>query len=128
MPNTLEALRPEYEDLFGSMEVRPNRVATADKIVDRIVEHRNVYEAIMDAVGMPWQIIGVLHNMESSLNFKAHLHNGDPLTARTVQVPRGRPKTGNPPFTFQESAIDALMLKKLNEITDWGVGSTLFQL
>jgi lysozyme family protein len=128
MANTLEVLRPEYEQLFGSMEIRSNRIAAADQIVDKIVRHSNVYQAIMDAVGMPWQIVGVIHSMESDLNFRTHLHNGDPLTARTVKVPAGRPRTGNPPFTFQESAIDALMQKKLNEITDWGVASTLFQL
>jgi hypothetical protein len=66
--------------------------------------------------------------MESSQNFKKHLHNGDPLTARTVQVPAGRPKTGNPPFTWEESATDSLLLKKLNTWTDWTIPGTLYKL
>src|SRR5262245_27125648 len=105
MANTLEALRPEYEDLFNTMEVRQNHLAEADKIVDKIVERRNVYQAIMDATGIPWQIIATFHSLESDLNFKTHLHNGDPLTARTVQEPKDRPKPGAPPFSFQDSAI-----------------------
>jgi lysozyme family protein len=66
--------------------------------------------------------------MAASLNFNRHLHNGDPLTARTVQVPAGRPKTGEPPFTWEESATDALMLEKLDQWEDWSVPGTLYKL
>ena len=65
--------------------------------------------------------------MESSCNFHEHLHNGDPLTARTVQVPSaGRPKHGNPPFTFEQSAADALAIDGLTTWKDWSVSGTLF--
>src|SRR5262249_22752375 len=54
-----------------------------------------------------------IHSLEGSLNFNTHLHNGDPLKARTVNEPAGRPKEGSPPFTFEESAIDALAFDKV---------------
>lgn len=57
---------------------------------------------------MPWYFVGLIHHMESGQSFDTHLHNGDPLNARTTHVPSGRPKTGNPPFTWEYSAIDAL--------------------
>jgi hypothetical protein len=66
--------------------------------------------------------------LESSLNFTRHLHNGDPLANRTVRVPGGRPRTGTPPFTWEESAIDAISMKKLGARTDWSLAGTLFQL
>jgi lysozyme family protein len=66
--------------------------------------------------------------MESSLSFEKHLHNGDSLAHRTVQVPANRPKKGNPPFTWEESATDALSLKGLNAHTDWSLSGTLYQL
>jgi hypothetical protein len=66
--------------------------------------------------------------MEASLNFNKHLHNGDPLTNRTVQVPAGRPKKGNPPFAWEDSASDALSLKGLNSQTDWSLAGTLYQI
>jgi hypothetical protein len=66
--------------------------------------------------------------MEASFNFKCHLHNGDPLTARTVQVPSNRPSTGAPPFTWEDSATDALRMKKLEQISDWSLPRTLYQL
>jgi lysozyme family protein len=125
---TLESLGGEYEQLFGSMTVNGGHTGDADAIINKIVQHKNVYEAIMQATGVPWQIIGIFHSLEGSLNFHTHLHNGDSLNARTVHVPPGRPKTGHPPFTFAESAIDALQLEGFAGRTDWGVAPTLFRL
>jgi lysozyme family protein len=69
---------------------------------------------------IPWYFIACIHHLESSFNFKGHLHNGDPLTALTVQVPSGRPKVNHgPPFTFEESAVDALKFKGFDKINSW---------
>ena len=70
-----------------------------------------------------------------------HLHNGDPLTARTTHVPAGRPVAnprGEPeagprrsapnPYTWEESAADALCQKGLNAWADWTIVGSLFQL
>jgi hypothetical protein len=50
------------------------------------------------------------------------------LKARTVHVPAGRPKTGKPPFTWEQSAIDALRGRGLGAWKDWSVPGTLYQL
>jgi lysozyme family protein len=76
---------------------------------------------------VPWWWVAITHNLESGANFKGHLHNGDPLTARTRQVPAGRPLTGTPPFTWEESARDALQLKGLFTQTDWNIARCLFE-
>jgi lysozyme family protein len=73
---------------------------------------------------VPWYF--TIHN-RSDMNHQA-LHNGDPLSARTVQVPAGRPPKGQPPFTWEESAADALALKRLDAQTDWTLAGTLYQL
>src|SRR4029077_17378517 len=36
--------------------------------------------------------------------------------------------SGQPPFTWEESATDALRLKKLDKVTDWNLPRTLYQL
>ena len=72
-------------------------------------------------LNIPWVFIGITDGMECGFNFKGHLQNGDPLTARTVQVPKGRPATGNPPFTWSQSARDALIYKGYHQVTDWSV-------
>lgn len=126
--NTLEKLRSDYEDLFGTIQVTTAKRPAAEAIVHAIANNRAVYEAIMLETGVPWQVVGCIHSLEASLNLKHHLHNGDPLTARTTHVPAGRPKKGNPPFTFAESAIDALTMVGLAGQNEWGVAETLFRL
>lgn len=122
------SLRNQYQDLFDSCIIRPENAKEADNIVSRIGPNRNRYAAVGDPLGIPWYFVGIVHNMEASLNFKTHLHNGDSLTRRTVQVPPGRPKTGNPPFTWEESATDALQLEGLQQWTDWEIPGILYKL
>ncbi len=123
-----EALRREYEDLFNTCVIRPERAKEVDVTVAKLQANKPRYLNVSGAVGIPWSFVAVIHNMEASLNFTKHLHNGDPLTARTVQVPAGRPKKGNPPFTWEESAGDALTMRGLNSGTDWSLAGTLYQL
>ena len=123
-----DALRKEYENLFNSCIIRPERVSAVEVIINNLVANRDRYQNVSDIQGIPWSFVAVIHNMEASLNFTRHLHNGDPLAARTVQVPSGRPKNGNPPFTWEESAADALSIKGLNAQTDWSLSGTLYQL
>ena len=54
---------------------------------------------------VPWFIIGALHYREANLNFMGHLHNGDPLLAKTYHVPPGRPKGKWPPLDSQGNII-----------------------
>lgn len=101
-------------------------------VIASIKANRGRYEAIASAAGgsIPWDFIAIIHNLECGLNFNKHLHNGDPLTRRTVLVPADRPAAGNPPFTFEESAADALTMpgKRYHLETDWTLPATLFRL
>src|SRR5438552_2063250 len=121
-------LRKEYQDLFDTCSIRPDKAAQVETFVSKIEQNRNRYITIGDPLAIPWYFIGVIHNMEASLNFNTHLHNGDPLTKRTIHVPAGRPKTGEPPFTWEESATDALQLENLNKWTDWSLPGILYKL
>jgi lysozyme family protein len=116
----------KYLQLFNAMQINSNRVAEIDSIVKKINAGKARYQAVETITGVPWFFIGVLHYMEASCDFTKHLHNGDPLTARTVQVPAGRPKTGAAPFTWQTSAIDALTYKGYNKVTEWTVPNIIF--
>jgi lysozyme family protein len=49
-----------------------------------------------------------LHGRESSWDFTKHLHEGSPLSHRTRYVPKGRLPDKSPPYTFEQSAEDAL--------------------
>lgn len=93
---------------FVRAEVPARHRPQVDKVVRRILLHRARYVAVDHQTGVPWYVIAVLHNMESSGSFRHHLHEGSPLSGRTRWVPRGRPKSGSPPFTWEVSARDAL--------------------
>ena len=116
------ALRREYQELLDTCEPRTYTNARIDMILGDINANGFRYRAVAREVGStPWLVVGLIHCMEASFSWGKHLHNGDPLNARTVQKPEGRPKTGEPPFTWEESAIDALRGQNLHRRTDWSV-------
>ena len=122
------AQRRRYELLYESCLTRPNRKASVGALAKKIRANRARYQKVGKAVGVPWYVVGIIHSLEAGGNFTRHLHNGDPLSARTVHVPAGRPKTGKPPFTWEQSAIDALRGRGLGAWRDWSVPGTLYQL
>jgi lysozyme family protein len=126
---TFEETRAGYRNLWAKATVLADKRATAQRIALKIIANRARYQAIEAKAGAPWFLIGCLHQRESSMSFTRHLHNGDVLTARTVHVPAGRPKGGSPPFTFEESAIDALTMPphELHKIKEWPVEQILYQ-
>jgi lysozyme family protein len=122
-----DALREEYERLFATCVINSDAATEVQRRVDRLAGDAVRYTRVADAVGIPWYAVAVVHNMEASGRFDQHLHNGDPLTARTTHVPAGRPP-GNPPFSWEESAVDALRFDRFDRWSDWSVAGTLFKL
>ncbi|MBL7799161.1 MAG: hypothetical protein JNL95_00430 [Chitinophagales bacterium] len=129
MPNNVpEKYRSNYETLFATCLIKPSKYPEIDRTLDKIVANKARYQNIGDASNVPWYMVGLIHSLECNLNFNKHLHNGDPLTARTVQVPKGYPKTGTPPFTFEASAKDALSIEGLNKWGNWTIAGLLYKL
>ncbi len=117
----------EYRKLFDTCIIKTEKFQLVESIVNKLLNSKSRYESAGLIVGIPWYFIAVIHNMESSINFNRHLHNGDPLTARTVHVPAGRPPDGNPPFTWKESAADSLRFQKLDLWNDWTLPGMLYK-
>lgn len=129
MASTPEQTRAGYHAMWNAAEINPGKAGAAKAIAAKIIANRRRYEAIERKTGVPWFMIGPIHMRESSLSFSAHLHCGDPLNRRTVHVPKGRPVNGSPPFTFEESAIDALTMAphQLDQVRNWSVERILFE-
>ena len=125
---TFEDLRDEYARFFDQCRLRPEFAANVDFYVSRLLKFKPTYEQLGSSLRIPWPFIGIVHGMECGFNFGTHLHNGDPLSKRTVHVPKGRPASGQPPFTWLDSARDALALEKLDEVADWSLPRLLYQL
>jgi len=122
------ALAREYSDLFNRCEIAANKMAQVEEVVQRILHFQSRYAPIAAQSTVPWYVIAVIHNMECGLDFTKHLHNGDSLKRRTMNVPAGRPKTGQPPFTFEVSALDALEYDKFSNWRDWSIGGICYKL
>jgi lysozyme family protein len=121
-----EDLKDEYHHLWTTCEIKAGKANAVNAVCASIISNKARYESVSKVTGVPWQVIAVIHHMEGGGNFNTHLHNGDPLNQRTEHVPAGRPKTGNPPFTWEVSAIDALGGDDRFKGKTWGIEETLF--
>lgn len=122
-----EQARKGYANLWQQARLKPEKRLIAQAIANKLLANKTRYAQAAANVGCPWWWVAIVHNLESNGDFRTHLHNGDPLNARTTHVPPGRPREGNPPFTWEFSAADALRLKKLNEVPSWEVSRCLFE-
>ena len=84
------------------------------------------YQAVEAKTGVPWFVISVIHERESSQNWSRSLAQGDPWNRVSVNVPRGR----GPFKSWEEAAIDALVNCHpfLARKKDWSIGATLTNL
>lgn len=141
------ALTPESsiarheEDLFKSATLKNEYLHEIDTVLAKLLPGQLVYRAVSNSVNkdMPWWIVCLEHAMEAGAKqrpFNYHLHCGDSLTGRTFHVPKGRPLFNpghgtNPPstknpYTFQESAIDAMKLAGYDKQADFSLGKILY--
>lgn len=118
-------LREEYRRRFDSAKVSPARQEVVAQSVRKILSNRARYERITQSTTMPWYFLAIIHGLEADFRFDSHLHNGDPLTGRTIRVPAGRPVRGAPPFSWEESARDAIEVNRYDKWNDWSIAGML---
>ena len=125
-----DPLSREYREIFTHAAIRPERAAEVARLARRINAAGPMarYQAVSRSTGVPAHVVGILHCLECGLDFSRHLHNGDPLTGRTVRAPRGRPASGEPPFAWEDSAADALGQHHLDAWEDWSVAGIAYVL
>lgn len=126
-------LKPDYQALYDSMLIDPKAVPAVATYTRKQLQFKDRYMKVGQLAcptePLPWYFVGLIHHMESGQNFDRHLHNGDPLTARTIHVPIGRPIKGNPPFLWDDSAIDALVnVMGYGTPRTWSIPETLDRL
>lgn len=125
------ALYNEYLALWNAASITPKALPKVKATCAEILANKARYEAVanrLNLAGVPWYLIAVLHYRESSLSFNKHLHNGDSLLKKTVDVPANRPifePANGKVYTWEESALDALNMKIYetgNMIAAWSQG------
>ena len=123
-----EKLKGEYTQLWASMMTRTSFKPAVEASASKIIANKERYQSVSEMTKVPWYVIGLIHQMEGGCSFGSHLHNGDSLARRTVHVPANRPPTGNGPFKWEASACDALLMKRLETITEWSIARICFEL
>jgi uncharacterized protein (TIGR02594 family) len=123
-------LAAEYKSLWQSASIRPEKAADVASAAQKLQSLKPNYEVVSVATKVPWYVVGLIHCLESNFDLNTHLHNGDPLTAVTVHVPKGRPKNGSPVFKWSASAIDALSIKGLQNVGKdaWSIERIAYEL
>ena len=126
------SLKPEYREMFDDCVIHSHHQNELIRIARRIVAPDAIrrYKQVERSTSVPWFVVGALHYREASLNFMGHLHNGDFLKLKTVQVPSGRPAGKWPPepwnaeAAWQLSAQDAL--RGFKRVSKWTVERMLY--
>jgi lysozyme family protein len=98
-------------------------IPTLDAVAKRLVGNKNRYVSVDIKTGVPWAIIAVIHERESSQSWVASLAQGDPINKPSIHVPAGR----GPFASWEEAAIDALVdcAPHLARWEDWSIGGAL---
>jgi lysozyme family protein len=117
----------EYTKLLSTCTLSAGHAGEVAWIVKMLKKYQSRYEKVGKTMDIPWWFVGITHALEASFDFNSHLHNGDPLSARTVQVPKGRPKKWNPPNDWESSAVDALTYQGYAGQTDWSATRALYR-
>ena len=106
-----------YETMtFLSMQWKTKSLSVAKKVL----KYKVRYMKVEAKTGVPWEVIGQIHQLEAGGDFTKILHNGEKLPIKkTKKGPKGR----GPFNTWEESAIDALNIKKSPK--HWTIGNTL---
>lgn len=107
--------RLSYEEILETVEILPEWQKEADRVKAFFDKNFQRYKATSELTGVPPEVIAAIHQLEGSGNWKTHLANGDSLNARTVHKPKGLPKTGNPPFTWEQGAVAAIEYDELDQ-------------
>jgi lysozyme family protein len=74
-------------------------------IANALVTAKPRYETVEAKTGVPWWVIAVIHERESSQNWHCSLAQGDPWNEVSNHVPKGR----GPFKSWEDAAIDALI-------------------
>ena len=96
----LTALRSANERRWANAKPTGDPTPSAKSLVAA----KSRYQTVAVKTGVPWFVIAVIHERESSQNWRASLAQGDPWNRMSIHVPAGR----GPFKSWEHAAIDAL--------------------
>lgn len=119
----LNALKAKNIQRWQACVPSQSLIPTLDAAAKRLAANKARYVSVDLKTGVPWSIIAVIHERESSQSWVASLAQGDPINKPSIHVPRGR----GPFSSWEDAAIDALVncAPHLARWEDWSIGGAL---
>ena len=112
---------PLMEKLWDAASVKSSREHEVAYVVQKLAGNKKRYQNIEAKTGVPWYLIAMLHERESSARFDRQLAQGDPLNRRSTNEPISGPFN-----TFEDSAVWALHHDGLDKVKDWTLEKVLY--
>jgi lysozyme family protein len=108
---------------WNACHVLPEWDRVLDTVSHRLVNAKGRYQNVEAVTKVPWPVIAVIHQRESSQSWAANLANGDPWNKPTIHVPAHR----GPFSSWEAAAIDALEHCNPHAALwgDWTIGGAL---
>ena len=110
---------------WAAMKINTNWIRIIDRVAERLCSDssKTRYEKVSEITGVPWYVIGVIHEREASQSWAANLAQGDPWNKVSVHVPKGRGPFGS----WEAAAVDALTNCEpyAAKWKDWSIGGLL---
>jgi lysozyme family protein len=108
---------------WNACHILPEWARVLDTIAHRLVNAKGRYQNVEAVTKVPWSVIAVIHQRESSQSWAAGLANGDPWNKPTIHVPAHR----GPFSSWEAAAIDALehCAPHAARWEDWSIGGAL---
>lgn len=103
--------------------ILPEWLRILDTVAHRLVATKQRYVTVEIATHVPWAVVAVIHQRESSQSWAGSLSQGDPWDRVSIHRPAGRG-----PFTSWEAAAeDALEVcpPHAAQWDDWSIGGAL---
>lgn len=98
-------------------------IPTLDAVAGRLVASKGRYVNVELKTGVPWAVVAVIHERESSQSWAASLAQGDPWSKESIHVPAHR----GPFPSWEAAAEDALIdcAPHLSKWEDWSIAGAL---
>lgn len=100
--------RSTYTELWNSSVTTTTWTSIANRLVDKIIAHKNRYDQVQKMTNVPWNVVAAIHALESTLDFGTWLANGDTLKTPTVRIPAGLGKGMTFPISWENGAYISL--------------------
>lgn len=111
---------------WNTASVLPGLVALVDDVSNHLVQAKARYQTVEATTDVPWPVVAVIHERESSQSWQASLAQGDRWDHISSHVPKGR----GPFKSWEEAAEDALIVCPPHAARwrDWSIGGALILL